>query len=175
MEQPTDRAQQLTDEIVAMIPLLRIYARSLLRGTDSADDLVQETLVRAIANVHRFEIGTNLRAWLFTIMRNTFITASQKYARERPAAEDCASLEPMSMPTHDARLEERRVVGAINRLPQQYRGVIIRVLVRGDSYEDTATLFGCPIGTIKSRVNRGRQLVIEAMGVSSIRDFSTVS
>ena len=81
----------MSDDILGYIPALRAYSRALCRSVPDADDLVQETLLRAIENVHRYQPGTNMRAWLFTIMRNRFLTNCRKSARERTGAGECVS------------------------------------------------------------------------------------
>ena len=157
---PSQANRTLSDEIVGFIPALRIYARSLCRNSTDADDLVQETLARAIANVHRFQRGTNLRAWLFTIMRNRFYSDWAKRSRERTGDKDCVSDIP-SAPENAQMwyLEVRELAKAIDDLPVQFRETIILVAALGESYMDAAEMLNCDIGTIKSRVNRARNLL----------------
>lgn len=87
--------------IVNLIPALRAFARTFCRGADDADDLVQETLTKALTNVDKFEPGTRLKSWLFTIMRNTYFTRIKAAAREAPGLLDCASSRPISEPSQD--------------------------------------------------------------------------
>lgn len=157
---PSQAGRKLSDEIVGFIPALRVYARSLCRNATDADDLVQETLARAIANVHRFQRGTNLRAWLFTIMRNRFYSDWIKRSRERTGDKDCVSAVP-SAPDNSQMwyLEMRELERAIDALPVQFRDTIILVAALGMSYIDAAERLDCDIGTIKSRVNRARNLL----------------
>ena len=161
---PAQASTKLSDEIVGFIPSLRVYARSLCRNSMDADDLVQETLARAIANVHRFQRGTNLRAWLFTIMRNRFYSDWVKRSRERTGDKDCVSAVP-SAPENSQmwHLELRELETAINALPPQFRETIILVAALGESYMDAAERLDCDIGTIKSRVNRARNLLRERL------------
>jgi RNA polymerase sigma-70 factor, ECF subfamily len=159
------------DEVLKHLPALRAYARSLRLQSDDADDLVQTTLMKAIANIDKFTAGTNLRAWLFTIMRNTFLTEVRKHARERPGVVDCASSMPISEPVHDEHIAGQRLMQAIARLPQHYREILLLVVVLGESYEDAARICGCAIGTVKSRVNRARALLIEELGSTDFFDF----
>ncbi|MFD1807281.1 sigma-70 family RNA polymerase sigma factor [Gemmobacter lanyuensis] len=159
-----------TDELIEMIPALRIYARNLMRGTDEVDDLVQETLMKALANVSSFQPGTNLRAWLFTIMRNSFLTRVVKRTREPVGNADCVSGTLVSFPKHDAHIAGNRVMAAIERLPPIPRGADPRVS-DGESYQDVAEICGCAIGTVKSRINRARHMVIEDLGATRLDDL----
>jgi RNA polymerase sigma-70 factor (ECF subfamily) len=157
---PPQTSGKLSDEIVGFMPVLRIYARSLCRNAADSDDLVQETMVRAIANAHRFQRGTNLRAWLFTIMRNRFYSDWAKRSRERTGDKDCVADIP-SAPENPQMwyLEMRELVKAIDALPVQFRETIILVAALGESYVDAAERLDCDIGTIKSRVHRARNIL----------------
>lgn len=160
-----------SDDLIDLIPALRIYARNLLRRSDEVDDLVQETLMKALANIDSFRPGTNLRAWLFTIMRNSFLTSVTKQARERVGAADCVSSKVICLPAHDIKIAGSRVLQAIDRLPVQYREALVLVFLVGESYEEVATICGCPIGTVKSRISRARQMIMEDLGASSVNDL----
>lgn len=164
-----------SDELIEMIPRLRIYARNLTRGGDEADDLVQETLMKAIANAARFQPGTNLRAWLFTIMRNSFLTRVNKRAREPVGHADCVSGNVICFPRHDTQITGSRVFQAIDRLPPQFREALILVFVVGESYQDVARICDCAIGTVKSRVSRGRQMLLEDLGVKRLSELIAVN
>src|SRR5690606_32451508 len=148
------------DELVEMIPALRVYARNLTRGGTEADDLVQETLMKALANIESFEPGTNLRAWLFTIMRNTFLNRVIKSNREHPGHGDCVSGSVICFPTHDAHIANNRVMAAIDRLPSTYKEALTLVFLMGESYQDVARICDCAIGTVKSRISRARHMVM---------------
>lgn len=156
-------AETFSSELVDVIPSLRAYARALTRNAADCDDLVQETLAKALKNQSRFEHGTRLKSWLFTIMRNTFYTAAKKSARERPGLEDCVSASVLVEPVHDAVITHKRLLAAIERLPQQYREMLILVVMLGETYEDAARICGCAVGTVKSRVNRARRMVMQEM------------
>jgi len=158
------------DDVLTHLPALRAYARSLTRQYDDADDLVQTTLVKAIANISKYQPGTNLRAWLFTIMRNTFLTDVRKRTREQPGLSDCASTLSVSQPTHDEHIAGQRLMRAIGNLPRHYREILLLVVVLGESYEEAARICDCAIGTVKSRVNRARKLLIEDLGTSDFFD-----
>lgn len=158
-------------ELTEMIAPLRVYARSLMRGSDEADDLVQETLTKALTNIDRFQPGTNLRAWLFTIMRNSFLTRVSKRAREPVGQAECVSNTVICLPRHDAYIAKNKVMHAIDRLPDPYREAIILVFLTGESYKDVADICGCAVGTIKSRINRGRHMIMEELGATKVSDF----
>jgi RNA polymerase sigma factor (sigma-70 family) len=147
--------------VVNLIPKLRAYARALTRDQTEADDLVQETLTKALRYHDRFEAGTQLKAWLFTIMRNTFYTAARKRTRESPGAGDCVSSSVTVEPDHDHIIAHKELVAAIRRLPAQYREMLVLVVVLGESYEAAAKICNCAIGTVKSRVNRARNMVVK--------------
>lgn len=164
----TDSAHEteisVTDEVVEQIPALRAFARSLTRDATEADDLVQDTLVKALANVDKYTPGTRLRAWLFTIMRNTFYNKIKVSARERPGAADCASIGIPVAATQDWTVRGRELMEAVSRLPHHYREMLILVVMLGESYETSARICNCAVGTVKSRVNRARQLVMAELG-----------
>lgn len=156
-------------EIVDLIPALRAFARTFYRDSHDADDLVQETLTKGLANIHQFRPGTNMKSWLFTIMRNTFCTRARITQRELPGSEDCASLRPVTDPTQEWSVRGSEVRKAIQRLPAQQRQVLVLVGVLGVSYEDAAEICGCAMGTVKSRLNRARLRLIEELGEDSPR------
>jgi RNA polymerase sigma-70 factor, ECF subfamily len=144
------------DSVISMIPTLRAFAWSLCHNGADADDLVQDTLVKAWSNRDRFEVGTNLRAWLFTILRNTYYTQLNRRRREvRDEDGDYAKL-LRSPPTQDWSLAMQDLQTALTRLPDEHREALILVGAAGLSYEEAAEICGCAVGTIKSRVNRAR-------------------
>jgi RNA polymerase sigma-70 factor (ECF subfamily) len=156
------------DEIVAFIPALRAFARSLAYNAADADDLVQDTLMKAIGAAHRYKRGTNLRAWLFTIMRNTFYTSARRSARERTGDADCVSGELVELPTQEWTVRGQELMEAVHRLPPQFREMLILVVMLGESYEDSARICGCAIGTVKSRVARARRMVMEDLNETCV-------
>ncbi|GGL78146.1 sigma-70 family RNA polymerase sigma factor [Wenxinia marina] len=158
------RRDRLSDDIIDWIPALRAFAWTLCRKQQEVDDLVQETLLKGIAAFHRYRPGTNLRAWLFTIMRNTFYSASVKTTRERPAAADCASTSVVVPATQEWSVRGGEVWAAVGRLPRHYREVIILIGMLGESYESVAAICGIPMGTVKSRLNRARAMLLAEMG-----------
>ena len=154
-------------EIVQLIPALRAFARTFYREPNEADDLVQETLTRALSSIHQFRPGTSMKSWLFTIMRNAFYTKIRVETREAPGAADCVSLRPASDPTQEWSARGREIASAIQRLPEQQREVLLLIGVLGVSYDEAAGICGCAMGTIKSRLNRARLRLLEELGEAS--------
>ncbi|HEY6918285.1 MAG TPA: sigma-70 family RNA polymerase sigma factor [Tabrizicola sp.] len=154
----------MSDDVLSHIPALRLFARSLTGRYGDADDLVQDTLVRAIANASSYSAGTNMRAWLFTIMRNCFYNNRVKLVREQPGADKCVSDTPTSPDSQFWYLRGREIEAALMGLPQAYREAVVLVLVTGESYQSAADILQVDIGTIKSRINRGRKLLQLALG-----------
>ncbi|MDG4874995.1 sigma-70 family RNA polymerase sigma factor [Mesorhizobium sp. WSM4935] len=157
--------------IVDLIPALRAFARTFCRDKTDADDLVQETLLKGIAHIDQFEPGTRIKSWLFTIMRNTFYTKHKIYTREAPGANDCASARSITYGDQEWHLRSQEVHAAIGKLPPRQREVLMLIAILGVSYEETASICGCAIGTIKSRLNRARMSLLEDLGgdVFSVR------
>lgn len=154
--------QELKQEIIALLPSLRGFARSLTRNDTEAEDLMQETLVKAIGNIHQFTPGTNLRAWLFTIQRNTFYTAYHRSRREPPI--DNEAMDGLScQPSQEWSLKLRRVHDALHLLPAEQREALMLIGGAGLTYEEAAEICGCALGTIKSRVNRARARLLEML------------
>ena len=153
------------DQVVGMIPALRAFAWSVSRNGADADDLVQETLIKAWSHRDRFEAGTNLRAWLFTILRNTYYTAVVRRRREVSDEDDRHAKTLVSAPEQDWRLTMRALQASLDRLPLEHREALILVGAAGLSYEEAAEICGCPLGTIKSRVNRARTRLLKLMDV----------
>ncbi|MGV4791783.1 sigma-70 family RNA polymerase sigma factor [Rhizobium sp. F40D2] len=152
----------LESEIVQLTPALRAFARRFLRSEDDIDDLVQETLVKALNSLHLYRPGTSLKSWLFTILRNTFCTNYRRQKREPTAME--AAMEQVSIaPSQEWALRERELEHALTQLPDDRRRALILVAT-GTSYEDAARLCGCRIGTLKSRVNRARGSLLSMLG-----------
>ncbi|MBY6091311.1 RNA polymerase sigma factor [Pseudooceanicola sp. 502str34] len=151
------------DEIVEHLPALRAFAMSLCRNSAEADDLVQDTIVKAWSKFDKFEQGTNLRAWLFTILRNTFYSSRRKTSREVADVDGTFSANLASKPDHDGRLAMKDFEVAFAKLPPEQREALILVGASGFSYEEAAEMCKCAIGTIKSRANRGRARLAELM------------
>lgn len=162
------RAQLSSDparaDIVRLIPALRAFARTFCRNTSDADDLVQETLMKALANLDKFEPGTKLKSWLFTIMRNTFYTRSKVLGREAPGLEECVSGDSPMDATQEVQARAREVQRALAKLPPHYREVLTLVAILGESYESAAEICDCAVGTVKSRLNRARHQILQELG-----------
>lgn len=141
----------------AEIPRLRRYARALTRDIARADDLVQSCLCRAVAKQHLWQPGTDLRAWLFTILHNQHVNDVRRSVREgvSVAVEEMAPMLTVA-PSALAALELRDLEAAIARLPQEQRQVILLVGLEGMRYEEVALILRVPIGTVRSRLSRGR-------------------
>src|SRR5690606_29467249 len=163
-EQPMSGPQS---EIVQLIPALRAFARTFYRDPNEADDLVQDTLTRALSAIHQFRPGTSMKSWLFTIMRNAFYTRIKIEKREAPGAADCASLRPATDPTQEWSARGREIAEAIAKLPEQQREVLMLIGVLGVSYEEAAEVCGCAMGTVKSRLHRARLRLLEELGEES--------
>ena len=151
------------DELVGLVPELRAFALSLSRNPSVADDLVQETVLKAWAKLDSFEPGTNMRAWLFTILRNTVYSDARKGKREVADVDGAYAARLSQKPDHDGRLALRDFAVAFATLPDDQREVLILVGASGLSYEEAARTCGCAVGTIKSRLNRGRARLAELL------------
>ncbi len=151
-------------DIVRLIPALRAFARTFCRNPSDADDLVQETLLKALANLDKFERGTKLKSWLFTIMRNTFYTRSKVLGREAPGLEENVSGDTPMAATQEISARAHEVQRALQRLPPHYREVLTLVAILGESYEAAAEICDCAVGTVKSRLNRARHQILHELG-----------
>jgi RNA polymerase sigma-70 factor (ECF subfamily) len=147
------------------IPRMRRYARALTRDLSRADDLVQDTLVRAITRQHHWQCGTNLRAWLFTVMHNQNVNGIRRSVREGIAVEfDEKWPFPTAATDPTGGLSLRDLDRALARICEQQRQVILLIGLEGVSYEEAATILDVPIGTIRSRLSRGRESLRTLMG-----------
>lgn len=161
----------IRDQVLATVPSLRAFAISLSGNIDRADDLVQETLLRALAHIDSFEPGTNMPAWLFTILRNLFRSEYRKRRREVEDAEGRYADTLKSNPEQTGRVEFQEFRTALEKLPPDQREALILVGASGFSYEDAAAICGCAVGTIKSRVNRARSKLSALLYVDGADDF----
>ncbi|AEI92144.1 RNA polymerase sigma factor [Roseobacter litoralis] len=144
------------EEIVEHIKTLRAFALSLTRNPALADDMVQDTVEKAWTNIDKFQPGTNMRAWLFTILRNTYYSNRRRAKREVADPEGVMVEKLAEKPAHDGRLQMTDFRAAFSQLPDEQREVLLLVGASGFSYEEAADMCGVAIGTIKSRLNRGR-------------------
>ena len=163
----------LHDELVQAIPNLRAFAMSLCGNAARADDLAQETLLKAWDKRASFEAGTNLKAWLFTILRNTFFSEQRKRQREVEDADGLLSARLAVPPEQLGHMHASDFMNALQQLPLDQREALILVGAEGFSYEDVAAISGCAVGTIKSRVNRARQRLIGILDMENATDFGT--
>jgi RNA polymerase sigma-70 factor (ECF subfamily) len=161
----------IRDAILAAIPGLRAFAISLSGNVDRADDLVQETLVRALAAIDSFEPGTNMPAWLFTILRNLFRSEYRKRRREVEDPDGNYADTLKTQPEQASHLEFVEFRNALAKLPDDQREALILVGASGFSYEEAAGICGCAVGTIKSRVNRARSRLAKLLGIDNPGDF----
>lgn len=149
----------LLRQVEDAIPHLRRYARSLTSTVDEADDIVQEALVRAITKLDLFEPGSNLRAWLFTIARNTFISQIRQRRHLVPLDEDAPG--PTTLPRQESGVALSEMARAYGRLAPPQREVLALVVFEGMSYEQVGEVIGVPIGTVRSRLSRARSALRE--------------
>jgi RNA polymerase sigma-70 factor (ECF subfamily) len=147
------------------IPRLRRYARALTRASDRADDLVQDTLLRALTKLHLWQPGTDIRAWLFTIMHHQYVNAVRREMREA-ASVDIEHISSALVATTDptARRQLAELDCALARLSAEQREVLLLVGLEGMDYESVAQILDVPIGTVRSRLSRGRERLRELMG-----------
>lgn len=151
-------------EIEQHIPHLRRYARAIAHNPVAADDLVQESLLRALTKSHLYRPGTNLRAWLFTILHNQHVSDIRRSSRTGiPVDPDDAAPALAAPPNQETELMVRAVERAFRQLPDDQRILIESVALDGKSYEELARSHGLPLGTIKSRISRGRGHLRDAL------------
>ncbi len=159
------------EELVEHLPALRAFALSLTRNSAAADDLVQDALVKAWSNFDKFEQGTNMRAWLFTILRNTYYSLLRKRKREVEDPDGIMAGQLSEKPHHDGTLVMADFRAAFAKLSDEHREVLILVGAEGFSVEEVADMCGCAVGTIKSRTNRARKRLKELMQLDDEEEF----
>ncbi|SOB99268.1 RNA polymerase sigma factor [Rhodobacter maris] len=159
------------DELAGHIPALRAFAISLTRNVSEADDLVQEAILKAWSNFDKFQPGSDLKAWLFTILRNTFYSARRKTRREVADPDGLHAATLAVKPAHDGRLALADFTRAFDQLSAEHREVLILVGANGYSYEQAAGMMGCAVGTAKSRANRARARLGELLGLAEGEDL----
>jgi len=148
------------------IPRLRRYARALTRASDRADDLVQDTLLRALTKLHLWQPGTDIRAWLFTIMHHQYVNTVRREAREATTVADIEHISSHLVDTTDptARRQLVELDRALAQLSAEQREVLLLVGLEGMDYDSVAQILGVPIGTVRSRLSWGRERLRELMG-----------
>ena len=162
---------ELRDALLAAVPSLRAFAISLSGQVDRADDLVQDTLLRALSHIDRFERGTNLNAWLFTILRNLFHSEYRKRRREVEDPDGSYAGRLKVSPEQGAHLDFEDFRAALAKLPPDQREALLLVGAAGLPYEDVATIMDCAVGTVKSRVNRARVRLAQLLGLDGADDI----
>ena len=164
-------SKELRDELLSVIPNLRAFALSLARTGDRADDLVQETLMKAWNKFDTFEEGTNLKAWLFTIMRNEFYSQMRKRGREVQDSEGVFAAQLATHPEQQGHMDLADFRTALEALPDDQREALMLIGANGFSYEEAAAIAGVAVGTIKSRVSRARTRLVKDLALSDEGEF----
>ena len=163
--------QDFRVELLQTIPSLRAFAISLTQNNDRADDLVQETLVKAWDKQSSFQLGTNLKAWLFTILRNEFYSQMRKRGREVQDSDGILTAGMAIHPGQQGNVDLKDFRNALETLPEDQREAIILIGASGFSYEEAAEICNCAVGTIKSRVSRARTRLQEILGIQGDGDY----
>ncbi len=154
----------IRDDIVALLPDLRAFARFMCREREAADDLVQNTVLAALDKQSQFTAGTNLKAWMFTIMRNRFYSDLRTQSR-RPVSVDTDSVAPLAaVDNPEAAIAMKELSSALWQLSAQAREALILVGASGFSYDEASRLCGCTVGTLKVRVSRARKQLAKQLG-----------
>ncbi len=164
---------QLKSDLLGAIPNLRAFAVSLCGNPDRADDLVQETLVKAWSNLGSFVEGTNMPAWLFTILRNIYYSEYRKRRREVADSEGTIAARLATAPAQNGHMDFLDFREALQKLPADQREALVLIGASGMSYEEAAGICNCAVGTMKSRVNRARNRLIELLSIGSSSDFAS--
>ena len=159
------------DLVLALRPALQAFARRLTTQGCDAEDLVQDTILRALTAQHHFTMGTNLKAWLFTIMRNGFNTRWRRSQREVVTGPEVIELATVTPATQENLLWAREAASQLlNGLSPAHREILILIPVQGVSYEEAAHICGCSVGTVKSRLNRARAALAKLVDGTSCAD-----
>jgi RNA polymerase sigma-70 factor, ECF subfamily len=160
------------DDLVKTIPNLRAFAASLCGNCSLANDLVQDTLVKALTHQNSYESGTNLKAWLFTILRNSYFSQYRRARRELYDSEGLIADTLPSLPEQPAHADMEDFKRALQQLPPDQREALILVGAEGYSYEEAAAISGCAVGTVKSRVNRARNRLSSLLSIHDSEDLA---
>jgi RNA polymerase sigma-70 factor (ECF subfamily) len=159
------------DQVLASVPSVRAFAMSLCGDFDRADDLVQEALLRALTHIETFEPGTNMPAWLITILRNLFRGEYRKRQREVEDTDGRYAETLVSYPDQTGRVEFEELRTALAKLSPEQCEALILVGASGFSYRDAAAICGCVAGTVKSRVHRARARLSSLLAIDDLDDF----
>lgn len=155
--------REYTRALLEAAPSLRAFAISLTGQAEKADDLVQDTLMRAWAHADSFQEGTNLKAWLFTILRNSFASQYRKRKREVEDADGEMAAQLSTPAEQEGHVSLDDLKSALSKLPEEQREAVLLVGASGFSYEEAAEICACAVGTVKSRVNRARLRLAQLM------------
>jgi RNA polymerase sigma factor (sigma-70 family) len=173
--QPSPSRQKAVDDtlhrnIETLLPRLKRYARQLTRDPVAADDLVQDCITRALGKIHLWDPGTDLRAWLFTILHNQHIGLARRDMRQRAHSRWLNSHSSCALaPTQGVQLELRDLERALAKLPEEQRSAILLIGLEGMGYEEAAAAANLPVGTVRSRVARGREALRMMTGLFPAR------
>jgi RNA polymerase sigma-70 factor (ECF subfamily) len=159
------------DRLVAELPNLRAFAASLSGSLHLADDLVQDTAVKAWSNQDKFQEGTSLRAWLFTILRNTYFSMYRKKGREVQDVDGSFSARLAVSGNQESHIDLADFRAALSTLPEEQREALVMIGASGLSYEEASEIAGVPVGTVKSRVNRARAKLATLLAIDGLEDF----
>jgi len=164
-----DQTSPFEDQLAALLPRLRRFAHGLSRDPADADDLTQATIERALRSKTHWEPGTRLDSWCYRIMRNLWIDTAR--SRSRKAMHEAPEEEGLSVgddprPGIEAAVDLQRVMAAMTRLPDEQREVVALILVEGFGYREVSEMLGLPIGTVSSRLVRGRTALLAMVGES---------
>ncbi len=175
MPQPvgSSLSHELRANLLKTIPHLRAFAISLCWYVDQADDLVQDTVLRGLNHLDRFEPGTNLQAWLFTILRNQFHTSFRKRRREVEDPDGIMAGMLSTLPEQEGHLDLSDLRKALAQLSVEHREVLLLIGAEGLSYQEAAGIVGTNVGTVKSRMNRARSRLAELLHVKDEDDLGT--
>lgn len=169
--QDASSQQSFKREMLSALPNLRAFAMSLIRSRDRADDLVQDTIMKAWAKQESYQQGTNMRAWLVTILRNEFYSQIRKSGRELQDTDGTYTAKLSVAPAQHGSVDLRDFRVALEKLPEDQREAILLIGASGFSYEEAAEICNCPVGTIKSRVSRARLRLQELLGIDNENEF----
>ena len=161
-------SESLRESLLGEMTNLRAFGVSLCGDRERADDLVQETLLKAWNHLDSFHEGTNLKAWLFTILRNTYFSERRKRRREVEDADGSYAATLATHPEQHGHMDMQDFRVALTRLPDDQREALILVGAAGFSYEEAAEISRCAVGTIKSRVNRARNRLADILGMDQV-------
>ncbi|MDB5468813.1 MAG: polymerase sigma-70 factor, subfamily [Caulobacter sp.] len=156
------------EQLLELIPAMRAFARSLCRNRDEADDLAQDALYRALQSWRTFQPDTNLKAWVFTILRNRFYSTRRTAGRETALDPEFAERTLLSPDDPYARFELDLVRRGLSQLPEEQREAILLICAAGLTYDQAAEVSGVPIGTVKSRLSRGRATLVALVATGDV-------